>query len=746
MKVSYDKLWELLTDKKKKKTDLIKMAKISPNTLAKLSKNEFVKIETIAKIAQCLNVQLSDIAHIEQISSNVEKKDDSIKIASLFSGIGGFEEGIKLTNIPHKVVFASEIDKYARLSYSANFYNDNLYGDIKEINENEIPDHDCMIAGFPCQSFSIAGKKMGFNDTRGTLFFDIARILKVKKPKYIILENVKNLVSHDHGKTIRVILNTLNEIGYTIDFTVINSNEAGVPQNRDRTYIVGIYNGEVEKYIDDDRNLIVNRLKKELNKKEFKSFNFFNDLIFSKENKYIEDILEKNVDSKYYLNKDKVNSYLAKIKYDDKSKNENKIIKLFDLPKEVHNDLERQRRVYSVKGISPTVLARSDSTKIFINKENKIRKITPEENFYIQGFEKDFVENIRKTGMSATQMYKQSGNAVSPPVIRGIFKKLVETQQKFKFIDLFSGLGGFRIAMEEIGGKCVFSSEIDKYVAEIYKENFGSLPEGDITKIDGKEVPDHDILCAGFPCQPFSIAGKRLGFEDTRGTLFFDILRIIKDKKPKAIFLENVAGLKSHDGGKTLRVIEESLKMQGYCINWKIVNAKDIGIPQNRNRWYCVGVRKDLIGDRDFNFSFPTKKSLMYTIDDILEKHVSDEYTISNIAKGNIDTYITKFLNSNRYDKKHKIIASEIRKSRCNFRSDGISPCLTAKMGTGGNNIPVLVEQNRKLTERECLRIMGFPESYYIKPKSYQSYKQIGNSVVIPAIKEIAVELKKYLK
>lgn len=671
--------------------------------------------------------------------------DNPIKIASLFSGIGGFEEGIKLSNIPHKVVFASEIDKYAKLSYSANFDSNCLYGDIKSIDESEVPDHDCMVAGFPCQSFSIAGKKEGFNDTRGTLFFDVVRILKAKKPKYIILENVKNLISHDGGRTIRIILSTLSQIGYSIDFTIINSNEAGVPQNRDRTYIVGIYNGKIEKFVNDYRNFTVNRLKKELNEEKFRGFNFFKDLMFSNKKTYIEDVLEKKVDRKYYLNSDKVSEYLSIIKCKDSLQNENKIIKLFDLPKEVHNDLERQRRVYSVKGISPTVLARSDSTKIYIDKEKSIRKITPEENFYIQGFEKDFVENIDKIGMSATQMYKQSGNAVSPPVIKDIFKKLVETQEDFKFIDLFSGLGGFRIAMEEIGGKCVFSSEIDKYAAETYKDNFGSMPRGDITKIDGKEVPDHDILCAGFPCQPFSIAGKRLGFEDTRGTLFFDVLRIIKDKKPKAFFLENVAGLKSHDNGRTLNVIEESLKKQDYYIDWRIINAKDVGIPQNRNRWYCVGVRKDLVENDCFNFSFPSNKPLEYTIDDVLEEQVSDEYAISDVAKNNINAHIAKFLNSNRYDKKHKIIATEIRKSKCNFRCDGISPCLTAKMGTGGNNIPVLVEQNRKLTERECLRIMGFPERYCVKLNSYQSYKQIGNSVVIPVIKEIATELKKYL-
>lgn len=672
-----------------------------------------------------------------------------IRIVSLFSGIGGFEEGIKKTGTPYEIVFASEIDKHARVSYASNFDNKNLYGDITLIDEKNIPNHDCLVAGFPCQSFSIAGRKQGFNDTRGTLFFDIARILKEKHPKYVILENVKNLVSHDGNETIKVILNTLSEIGYSIDFTVINSCEAGVPQNRDRTYIVGIYNGETEKYTKDYRNTVVNRLKQEFNISGINSFNFFEKLRFKNDSLYIEDILEEKVEQNFYFDNNSMRMFLSTVKHKDIEERTNKIVKLFDLPKEVYNDLERQRRVYSTKGISPTVLARSDSTKIFIENENKVRKITPVENFYIQGFEKEFVENIRNAGISATQMYKQSGNAVSPPVIEGIFERLINKQSdySFKFIDLFSGLGGFRIAMEEIGGKCVFSSEIDKYAVETYKNNFGSEPNGDITEICAEDIPAHDILCAGFPCQPFSIAGKRLGFDDTRGTLFFDILRILKAKQPKAFFLENVAGLKSHDSGNTLRIIEKSLKELGYHIDWRIINSKDVGIPQNRNRWYCVGLKDELMPTDEFKFefTFPENIDLIYTIDDVLEKNVDGDYDISTTAQKNIETHLDSFLQSKRYDNRHSIIATEIRRSRCNFRSDGISPCLTAKMGTGGNNVPVLVKQNRKLTERECLRIMGFPESYKIKLNSYQSYKQIGNSVVVPVIKNIAKELKKYI-
>lgn len=350
-----------------------------------------------------------------------------IRVVSLFSGIGGFEEGLRKAKIKNEVVFASEIDESAKKSYTANFGDKNLFGDITQIDEKTIPDHTLLLGGFPCQSFSIAGRQKGFEDTRGTLFFDVARILKEKKPPFVLLENVKNLVSHDKSKTIRTILLTLNELGYTVDFTVLNSNEAGVPQNRDRTYICGIYNGEDEPFEEDKRNARINELKKELNKTQFRGFNFFNKVKFGSKKKYLEDILEEDVEDRYFFDTDKIATFLdSSNDIHEIEKHENRIVKLFDLPREIHNDLERQRRVYSVKGISPTVLARADSTKILVevNGTKKIRKVTATENFYIQGFDKKFVHNIKKIGTSVTQMYKQSGNAVSPPVISGILKTL----------------------------------------------------------------------------------------------------------------------------------------------------------------------------------------------------------------------------------------------------------------------------------------------------------------------------------
>ena len=244
-------------------------------------------------------------------------------------------------------------------------------------------------------------------------------------------------------------------------------------------------------------------------------------------------------------------------------------------------------------------------------------------------------------------------------------------------------------------------------------------------------------MCAGFPCQPFSIAGKRLGFDDTRGTLFFDVARILKEKKPKAFLLENVRGLSNHDGGKTLNVILSTLDQLGYDTEWKVLNAKDYGVPQNRERWYCVGIRKDLnlkLPD------FPDKRELVHTLKDIILPTVDSSYNSTDICLKNIET--------NRARKNIKItkttLAYEIRPSRCQFALGDISPCLTAKMGTGGNNVPVVVKQGRKLTERECLRIMGYPDTYKVY-LGHHTYKQIGNSVVVPVLTELAEGLVNYL-
>lgn len=322
-----------------------------------------------------------------------------------------------------------------------------------------------------------------------------------------------------------------------------------------------------------------------------------------------------------------------------------------------------------------------------------------------------------------------------------------------KMIDLFAGIGGIRIAFESNGVKCVKSSEIDKYACQTYRNNFGEEPLGDITKIMPEELPEFDIIAAGFPCQPFSLGGLRKGFEDTRGTLFFEVARLIKARKPKAFFLENVEGIVNHDGGKTLNVIEETLTNLGYVFQWKVMNACDYGIPQNRKRWYCVGFRNNLdIGFEGQNesceiiYRFPVKRELMYTVNDVISPISTNEYDVTKTCRSNIEKYLESYLASGKYEEGNVILANEIRPSRCNFRSDGISQCLTAKMGTGGNNVPVYVGEMRKLTEKECLRIMGFPDWYRISPNCMHSYKQIGNSVVVTVVSELAKEMVRVLK
>lgn len=314
-----------------------------------------------------------------------------------------------------------------------------------------------------------------------------------------------------------------------------------------------------------------------------------------------------------------------------------------------------------------------------------------------------------------------------------------DKNQSFTFIDLFSGIGGFRLAFESVGGKCVFSSDIDKWANETYFMNFGEYPHGDISEIDEKQIPNHDILCAGFPCQPFSIGGHRKGFCDTRGTLFFEIERILKAKKPKMFLLENVKGLTNHDKGRTFKVIKESLWDLGYSIFYQVLNSKDYGVPQNRERIFIVGFRKNV---KSFKFPLPIENKT--NINDLLEKNVKN-HELSGIASEHLKNHYDDFLKNKKVNDDYPIFATEIRPSRCSIRNDGNSPCLTAKMGTGGNNVPVLVRENRKLTVRECLRLQGFPEDYKIKDNYSQSYKQIGNSVTVPVVTLIAKEMIKYL-
>lgn len=323
---------------------------------------------------------------------------------------------------------------------------------------------------------------------------------------------------------------------------------------------------------------------------------------------------------------------------------------------------------------------------------------------------------------------------------------------KFKFIDLFAGIGGFRLAMQNLGGKCVFTSEWDKDAKRTYKANFGERPFGDITKEETKAfIPDgFDLLCAGFPCQAFSIAGKRGGFEDTRGTLFFDVAEIIKRKQPKAIFLENVKGLRNHNGGKTLATILNVLRNDlGYFVpEPQIINAKDFGVPQNRERIYIVGFHPST-NVTEFNYPKPLDKKVTFA--DIKEKEVpATKYFLST-------QYVQTLVNHKaRHEGKgngfgyaiipdneiaNAVVCGGMGRERnlvLDHRITDFTPTTHIK-GT------VNREGIRKMTPREWARLQGFPDEFLIPVADASAYKQFGNSVAVPAIQATANEILKLI-
>ena len=299
--------------------------------------------------------------------------------------------------------------------------------------------------------------------------------------------------------------------------------------------------------------------------------------------------------------------------------------------------------------------------------------------------------------------------------------------RNYRFIDLFCGIGGFHYAMKNASKitkdnvECVFSSEIDQFCQISYETNFGVKPSGDITEIDAKDIPDHDILLAGFPCQPFSIIGDMKGFDDTRGTLFFDIARILKEKSPEAFVLENVKLLVGHNKGKTIKKIISTLNELNYNVSFKIFNAIDFGLPQKRERVFIVGFKNNT------NFEWPKNNIKMKSLDDILEKNVDSKYYASN-------EIINKRLAMKDKPKEttiwHENIAGNI----------GIYP-FSCALRAGASYNYLLVNGERRLTEREMLRLQGFPENFKIVCNYTQTRKQAGNSLPVPVASAIITKL-----
>ncbi len=354
--------------------------------------------------------------------------------------------------------------------------------------------------------------------------------------------------------------------------------------------------------------------------------------------------------------------------------------------------------------------------------------------------QKDFADalGMGKTGDRTLRRWENGESTPSALEFNSVmqFAESVPFEDKkkkpdFTFIDLFAGIGGIRIPFQELGGKCVFTSEWDKFAQKTYRVNFGEEPQGDITKIDAKDIPDFDVLLGGFPCQPFSQAGLKKGFSDTRGTLFFEIERIIQEKRPKAFLLENVKQLRGHDKGRTLKVILEHIDALNYYVKAEVLRAGDFGVPQNRERIYIVGISKehyDLPDNYDFEFPTPTYEKTR--LGDILEDNVDDKYTISDAL----------WDGHQRRKKEHQEKGNGFGYSLFNDDSE-YANTISARYYKDGSEI--LIDQGegknpRKLTPRECARLQGFPEEFIITVSDTQAYKQFGNSVAVPVVRAVA--------
>lgn len=401
-----------------------------------------------------------------------------------------------------------------------------------------------------------------------------------------------------------------------------------------------------------------------------------------------------------------------------------------------------------------TIMSFADQAAVithYLKLQNSVEFVRPYENKGEQLLQlwRDFIEG--QTQRSSGGMVADSASQYMAYLFNDVHSSPFPPQQnpRFTFIDLFAGIGGFRMAMQNLGGECVFSSEWDEQAQRTYYANYGEVPFGDITKESTKSyIPDNfDVLCAGFPCQAFSLAGKRLGFAETRGTLFFDVAEILRRKQPKAIFLENVKGLAIHDKGKTLKTILNTLDEIGYVVPTpQIVNAMFYGVPQHRERIYIVGFRKDL-GIAKEDFEYPEHNEVTRHFIDIREEQpVPAKYYLST-------TYLQTLVNHKaRHAAKGNGFGYEI------IPDDGIANAIVVGgMGRERNLVidmrqtdltpttnikgTVNTEGIRKMTPREWARLQGYPDNFKIIVSDASAYKQFGNSVAVPAIQATANQL-----
>ena len=747
-----------------------------------------------------------------------------IRLATLFSGIGAIEQAFLKLNIEHKIVFACDngernltiseeeirkkidnmdyfekkkyiddlynslkIPNYMEESYMLNYILDkaDFHQDIRFLDgtvySNQV---DLLVGGSPCQSFSIIGKRGGFKDTRGTLFYEYARIIKEVQPKAFIFENVKGMINHDKGKTWETVKNTFHELNYKIyikDDPILNAVDYGIPQNRPRLFVVGI-------------------------RKDIESLDF----VFPKKEKLtkkMSDFLEEDVDPKYYLSK-KGFEFVTNPKYKNRAQINSNIMMCQKANQQFNWNGDfvfvKKEKIKNKKILEKAYVG------FYNNCEGVCRKLTPNECVKLMGFSDMF--RFPST-IPDKEKYRQSGNSIVVNIFEKIIPNLIDTNvfkelnvfpvNKLRLATLFSGIGSIEQALirnktpYEIVFACdngdikidydinveknkirKMNSKIEKkryvdnlyaiksrkknYVKQSYMANYGNnIDENDfhfdVRLLDGKDYNGEvDLLVGGSPCQSFSTVGFKGGLEDARGTLFYEYARIIKEVQPKVFIYENVRGLTTHDKGNTWNIIKGIFKSLNYNITEpQILNAVDYGIPQNRRRVFVVGIRSDI--KLKNNFKYPDIIDLQFKVKDILESNcefgnykynddgsikliksrfdpnrIDEKYVLSDLVRKYVLTPGTKkFKTSIKYDLD---IARTLLSTMGNRHRAGVDNYFTDK---GGEN------KLRMMTEREALRLMGFSDDFKIVVSRAQVYKQAGNSIVVDVMLAVLREIIK---
>ena len=622
---------------------------------------------------------------------NMKKKPSKPTILSLFSGAGGLDYG--LMSAGAKVVLAVDNDKDCFETYKLNIGNHIKQEDISNVTIADLPETDVVIGGFPCQGFSVANKFRNKLDTRNKLYVEMLRIIKGMRPKWVIAENVKGILSLDKGNVIKSIIKEISDIGYVANYKLFNMADFGVPQIRERVFIFGtrsdLYPYSALYYPEPTYSKNGNSLKKWVTVNE--AFKLLNKC---------KKPLKNNIGS----------SYKVEIR-----------------------DFTGHRMTNGNKP-SPTILARGNG-KGGVNATphpNGKRRMTVRESAAIQTFPDDF----RFCG-SMTSMYRQIGNAVPVLFSEIIGEKLIDAYKRYKnrpkTVSLFTGAGGMDLGFKTAGFNIIYAIDNDYDSVETYRKNIDNhIVFKSIEEVDLNTIPKSDIIIGGFPCQGFSVANTKRSIDDTRNILYKHFVKIVSIKKPKFFLAENVKGILSLGKGLVFNKILEDFSNAGYSCNYALLNAADYGLPQLRERVFILGVRKGVKAKIKFppEISHSEKAFKRFkervTIGEALN-NIPDPDSVHNLSNHVYSKFKLKF---NNYIGHRKV---DPRKP---------SPTLTARGDLKGGAVIIHHPSNkRRLTCREAAIIQGFPIDYEFCGNMSSVYKQVANAVPPPLANKIAKEI-----